>query len=95
MEPITMPALSESSEELTVERWLVGVGERVQLGQPLLTVETDKALMDVESVAEGVLLRVDVQEGQTVEVGTVLAWVGEPGETPPTPEAGDGEAGSA
>ena len=80
-ESITMPELGQTVSEGTIVRWLVKPGDKVELGQPIFVVETDKANVDVESVAEGVLLQIVVPSGETVETGTVLAWVGAPGES--------------
>ncbi len=85
-EKIVMPALGETSDELHLIKWLVAEGEAVELGQPLLLVETDKAEMEVESVAEGTLLKIVVDEGQDVEASTVIAYVGAPGDEIPASE---------
>jgi len=82
-EAILMPALGETSDELHLIQWLVAEGESVALGQPLLVVETDKAEMEVESVAEGTLLKIVVDEGEDVEASTLIAWVGAPGDEIP------------
>jgi pyruvate dehydrogenase E2 component (dihydrolipoamide acetyltransferase) len=50
------------------------------MGDPLLTVETDKATLDVESVADGTVLKIVANQGETVTAGTVIAHIGEPGE---------------
>ncbi len=80
-EAITMPELGQTVSEGTIVEWLVKPGDAVELGQPIFVVETDKANVDVESVAEGVLLQIVVPGGETAETGTVLAWVGAPGES--------------
>ena len=85
-EAILMPALGETSDELHLIQWLVAEGESVALGQPLLVVETDKAEMEVESVAEGTLLKILVEEGQDAEASTVIAYVGAPGDEIPASE---------
>lgn len=77
LESIVMPSLGQTTSEAYIEKWLVEEGAMVELGQALLTVETDKAQLDVESVAEGILLKIVVPEGQTVEAGTVIAYIGE------------------
>lgn len=84
-EAIVMPALGETSDELHIIKWLVAEGESVELGQPLLVVETDKAELEVESAAEGTLLKIVVEEGQDVEASTVIAYVGAPGDQIPLP----------
>ena len=80
-QPIIMPKLGQMTEESTVVRWLKKEGEAVAKGEPLLEIETDKATMEVESFYDGVLLKILVQEGETVPVMQTLAFVGEPGET--------------
>lgn len=77
---IRMPALGQVSDELLILRWLKNEGDLVKLGEPLLEVETDKATLEVEAAAAGTLLRIAHFEGETVEVGTVIAYVGKAGE---------------
>jgi len=72
-----MPDLATNEGvELGVARWLVSVGEGVRRGQPLLEVETDKAVQEVECIASGVLKKVHVQAGEKVPVGTIIATIG-------------------
>lgn len=82
-EAIVMPKLGQTVDEGHIRSWLVGEGDGVELGEPLLVVETDKAEVEVECVAEGVLLKIVVPAGQTVPSGTVIAYVGEPGDEVP------------
>jgi YD repeat-containing protein len=71
-----MPDLATNEgTELGVTRWLVEVGRPVKRGQPLLEVETDKAVQEVECIANGTLLTIHVQTGQKVPVGTVIATI--------------------
>jgi pyruvate/2-oxoglutarate dehydrogenase complex dihydrolipoamide acyltransferase (E2) component len=84
-EAIFMPELGQTVSEGTISRWLVNEGDEVEMGQPLLQVETDKAELDVESVADGVLIKIVVPAEQTVESGTIIAYIGDPGEQPPAP----------
>ena len=79
---VVMPRLSDSMEEGTVLKWLVEVGGEVRRGEPLVEIETDKANMTHESDADGVLLEVLAQEGQTLQVGEAIARLGEKGEEP-------------
>ena len=72
MEAIMMPALGQTSDEVYIQEWLVQEGDTVEMGQPLMTVETDKAQLDVECVADGVLLRIVHAADQTVTVGTIV-----------------------
>ncbi len=80
--PIKMPQLGESVTEGTVGKWLKKVGEHVEKYEPLLEVISDKVDTEVTSIVSGVVLSIEVPEGETVPVGTVLAWIGEPGEKP-------------
>ena len=77
---ITMPKLSDTMEEGTLISWKKSVGERVERGDIIAEVETDKANMELEAFASGVLLEVRVKAGERVPVGTVIAIVGEAGE---------------
>ncbi|MBW3069682.1 MULTISPECIES: 2-oxoglutarate dehydrogenase, E2 component, dihydrolipoamide succinyltransferase [unclassified Actinomyces] len=79
-EPVKMPALGESVTEGTVSSWLKSVGDTVEVGDPLLEVATDKVDTEVPSPVAGTLLEIRVAEDETVEVGTVLAIVGEAAE---------------
>lgn len=83
MEAIMMPALGQTTDEMHIQEWLVQEGETVEMGQPLLRVETDKAQLDVECVADGVLLKIVCAADETVTAGTTIAYVGEPGEIAP------------
>ena len=78
---IKMPALSPTMEEGTLARWLVKVGDEVSSGDIMAEIETDKATMEFEAVDEGVIARIEVEEGtQDVKVGTVIAMLAEEGE---------------
>jgi pyruvate dehydrogenase E2 component (dihydrolipoamide acetyltransferase) len=80
---IVMPRLSDSMEEGTILKWLVAEGDRVEDGQPLVEVETDKATVTHEAQAAGVILGLSVGEGATVAVGAPIAVIGEAGERLP------------
>ncbi len=82
---VPLPMLGLTMSEGAVSRWLRGEGDRVRKGDPLFEVETDKAVLDVEAPADGVLLRRLVAENQTVAVGTTVAIIGEPGAAVPAP----------
>jgi pyruvate dehydrogenase E2 component (dihydrolipoamide acetyltransferase) len=87
--PVLLPKLGLTQDEGTVVRWLRPEGSRVTKGEPLFEVLTEKATLEVESPATGVLLRILVPEGATVPVATPIAVIGEPGEEiPPAPGAG-------
>jgi len=78
-----MPQLGESVIEGTVLRWVVQEGESIAKYAPLLEVSTDKIDTEVPSPGEGILLRIYVPAGQTVEAGTLLAVIGREGEEVP------------
>jgi len=104
---IEMPKLSDTMTEGTVAKWVKKAGDRVEVGDVIAEIETDKATMEMESFDEGVLHSVLVPEGGKVAVGTRLALLLEEGEEPPAtdeaeptpdesaapaPEAGKAEA---
>ena len=74
---VTLPALGESVTEGTVTRWLKQVGDTVEADEPLLEVSTDKVDTEIPSPASGVLLEIKAAEDETVEVGAVLAVIGD------------------
>ncbi len=76
---VVMPQMGESITEGTVSKWLKSVGDDIAKDEPLLEISTDKVDAEVPSPAAGKLLSISVDEGQTVEVGTVLALVGAAG----------------
>jgi pyruvate/2-oxoglutarate dehydrogenase complex dihydrolipoamide acyltransferase (E2) component len=96
---IKLPRLGQGMEAGTVVRWLKQEGERVEKGEPLYELDTEKVTQEVEADASGVLLKIAVQEGE-VPVGQTIAVIGEEGEEvpapeePETPQASDGEAGA-
>ncbi|MCF8526948.1 MAG: 2-oxoglutarate dehydrogenase, E2 component, dihydrolipoamide succinyltransferase [Candidatus Nanopelagicales bacterium] len=77
---VTMPALGESVTEGTVTRWLKAVGDTVAVDEPLLEVSTDKVDTEIPSPVAGVLLSIQADEDATVEVGAILATIGEAAE---------------
>lgn len=77
---ITMPRLSDTMEEGTVATWLKQVGDTVAEGDILAEIETDKATMEFESFHEGTLLHIGIAEGETANVDSLLAIIGEKGE---------------
>jgi len=77
---VVMPQMGESITEGTVSKWLKQVGERIEKDEAILEISTDKVDAEVPSPGAGVLLEIRTQEGETVEVGTVVAIVGEEGE---------------
>ena len=79
-EVMLMPLLSDTMTEGTVAAWHKEIGDEVEIGELLLEIETDKAVMEQDSFFEGTLLHIGVQEGETVPVNAVLAVIGEKGE---------------
>ncbi len=75
---VVMPQMGVSVSEGTVTRWLKQPGDSIALDEPLLEISTDKVDTEVPSPGEGVVSEIRVQEGETVEVGTVLAVIGSP-----------------
>ena len=84
---VVMPQMGVSVSEGTVTRWLKQPGDTIELDEPLLEISTDKVDTEVPSPGEGVLAEVRVQEGETVEVGTVLAVIAPAGAAPAEPPA--------
>ena len=103
--PIKMPALSPTMEEGTLAKWLVKPGDKVEAGDIMAEIETDKATMEFEAVDEGTIASIAVEEGtEGVKVGTVIAMLAEEGEDldeaaaaapSDASEAGDDEAAGA
>jgi pyruvate dehydrogenase E2 component (dihydrolipoamide acetyltransferase) len=84
---VTMPRLSDSMEEGTVLKWLVDEGAEVKRGEPLVEIETDKANMTYDADADGTLIEIVAQEGDTLAIGEVIARIGAASEA-----GGDGKA---
>ena len=83
---VVMPALEMAQETGKLISWLKKEGESVAKGEPLLEIETDKAVMEIESPGDGVLAGVKVHAGTEVPVGQTIAWIVGPGEVPPVDE---------
>ena len=79
-EVIKMPRLSDTMEEGVVATWLKKVGDKVEEGEILAEIETDKATMEFESFHEGTLLHIEIDEGVTASVDSLLCIIGEEGE---------------
>jgi pyruvate dehydrogenase E2 component (dihydrolipoamide acetyltransferase) len=77
---ITMPRLSDTMTEGTVANWLKKVGDKINEGDILAEIETDKATMEFESFNSGVLLHIGIPEGQTAPIDSLLAIIGKEGE---------------
>ena len=84
---VVMPQMGVSVSEGTVTKWLRQVGDAIGRDEPLLEISTDKVDTEVPSPAEGVVTQILVQEGETVEVGTVLATIAPAGAEIPPPAA--------
>jgi pyruvate dehydrogenase E2 component (dihydrolipoamide acetyltransferase) len=80
---IVMPALEMAQENGTLLSWRKKEGEAVAKGEPLLEIETDKAVVEIEAPAEGILAGVKAHPGDVIPVGQTIAWIVRPGEEPP------------
>jgi pyruvate dehydrogenase E2 component (dihydrolipoamide acetyltransferase) len=96
---IDMPSLGQTTDELVIVEWYKHEGDTVALGESLLSVQTDKAQVDVESVVAGTLLKVLRDAGESVRGGSPVAYIGAPGEAVPASncdvEGGDSSAPAA
>ncbi|ACI19975.1 biotin/lipoyl-containing protein [Dictyoglomus thermophilum] len=72
---VIMPKVSDVMENGTVASWLKKEGDKVEKGEPLLEIEVEKAIMEIESEYDGYLRKILVKEGETVPVGTILAYI--------------------
>jgi pyruvate dehydrogenase E2 component (dihydrolipoamide acetyltransferase) len=77
---VTMPSAGTNTDQLLVVAWLKNVGDVVKRGDILMEVETDKAVLEVESFAQGTLLAKKIEEGSYGTVGDVIAYIGNPGD---------------
>ena len=77
---VIMPKLSPTMEEGQISRWLKKEGDKVSMGEPLAEIDTDKATMEMQALANGVLLKILINEGQSAPLGQTIAVVGEPNE---------------
>jgi len=77
---VVMPKLSPTMEEGQLSRWLKNEGDKVGVGEPLAEIDTDKATMEAQALATGVLRKILVPAGETVPLGAVIAIIGEPDE---------------
>jgi pyruvate dehydrogenase E2 component (dihydrolipoamide acetyltransferase) len=82
---VIMPKLGQSEETVKIVRWRKQLGETIAKGDIIFEIETDKAVLEVESYYTGTLLKIVAGEGVTVPVQTTVAFVGDPGE--PVPDA--------
>ena len=80
---VFIPKMTDHMETALLNRWLVQPGDRVERGQPIMEVETDKASAEVEAPESGILAGIRVQQGAEVPVGEVIAFILQPGEAVP------------
>ena len=80
---VVMPALEMAQETGKLLAWRKQEGDRVNKGEPLLEIETDKAVVEVEAPADGILAGISAQNGADIPVGQTIAWIVAPGEKPP------------
>jgi pyruvate dehydrogenase E2 component (dihydrolipoamide acetyltransferase) len=80
---VVMPALEMAQETGKLIAWRKREGDRVTKGEPLLEIETDKAVMEVEAPADGILAGITAAPGADIPVGQTIAWIVAPGEKPP------------
>src|SRR5688500_2003943 len=90
--PVVMPQMGESIAEGTVVRWLKKVGDKVERDEPLFEISTDKVDAEIPSPMAGVLTEIKVQPGETVAVNSIVATIGQDGESPPSPSPGSATA---
>src|SRR5436190_14301582 len=84
---VVMPALEMAQETGKIVSWVKKEGDTIKKGEILLEVETDKAVVEIEATADGVLAAVKSQAGDVVPVGTTIAWILKPGEPVPVETA--------
>jgi len=77
---VIMPKLSPTMEEGQISRWLKKEGDKVSMGEPLAEIDTDKATMEMQALANGVLRRILINEGQSAPLGQTIAVIAEPNE---------------
>jgi len=92
---IYMPKQGMSMDEGTLVRWLKKVGDKVELNEPVMEIETDKITMEAEAPASGVILAELVEENSVVPVLQTIGWIGEPGEKIPEAEGAAAPAAPA
>ncbi len=77
---VIMPKLSPTMEEGQISRWLKKEGDKVSMGEPLAEIDTDKATMEMQALANGVLRKILINEGQSAPLGQLIAVISEPNE---------------
>ena len=81
---VVMPALEMAQDTGKLVSWLKKDGDRIVKGEPLLEVETDKAVLEIGAPGDGILAGISAQPGMEIPVGKTIAWIVQPGEAPPT-----------
>src|SRR5208337_2421492 len=79
---VVMPALEMAQETGKLIAWRKKEGDHVTKGEPLLEIETDKAVIEIEAPADGVLAGIKAEPGADIPVGQTIAWIVAPGEQP-------------
>ena len=79
---VVMPQMGESVAEGTIVRWLKEVGDEVERDEPIFEITTDKVDAEIPAPEAGVLLEIRTKEGETVDVGAIVAVIGAAGEQP-------------
>ncbi len=92
---LVMPLLGEAVTDATVTKWLKSAGDKVEEFEPVLEVNTDKVDTEIPSPSSGVVLATLAKEGDVVKVGSILAWIGQPGESVPAGGAPEQPAAAA
>src|SRR5687767_15745246 len=77
---VTLPRLGQGMEPGTIVRWLKSEGDRVEKGEPLYELDTEKVTQEIEADASGILLRILAKEDEEIDVGKAVAVIGEEGE---------------
>jgi pyruvate dehydrogenase E2 component (dihydrolipoamide acetyltransferase) len=77
LQGVRMPALGQTTDELRIIEWLKNEGDTVEQGEPLFSVETDKATLEVEAFSSGILRKIIHPADDVVEVGTLVAYIGQ------------------
>src|SRR5687767_10826125 len=90
---VVMPALEMAQETGKLVSWLKKEGEQVRKGDMLLEIETDKAVVEVEAAADGLLGGITAKPGDVIQVGKTIAWLLKPGESVPAVGTGGSQTG--
>src|ERR1700750_2160423 len=95
MSNIVVPELGESVVEARVARWLKKEGDRVELGEPVVELETEKIDLEVNADRSGVIASIKRQEGEDVKIGELLAVLDDSGAAASAPPGGNGAGATA